>query len=74
MHYRPPGRSAHQIVPQQPGTTVPDIHGKPANRRKQLSRTLGLGLGYEPADKLEKGLDIIGAALDAATSVSERTH
>jgi len=28
----------------------------------------------EPADKLEKGPDIIGAALDAATSASERTH
>jgi hypothetical protein len=60
MHYRPPGRSAHRIVPQQPETTVPGIHGKPANRRKQLSRTLGL--------------DIIGVALDAATSVIERTH
>jgi hypothetical protein len=25
-----------------------------------------LGLGYEPADKLELGLDVVSAALDAA--------
>jgi hypothetical protein len=45
---------------------------QPAAGSKRTGRSLGLG--YEPADKLEKGLDIIGAALDAATSVSERTH
>ena len=45
---------------------------QPAAGSKRTGRSLGLG--YEPADKLEKGLDIIGVALDAATSVSERTH
>jgi predicted MFS family arabinose efflux permease len=71
MHYRPPGRSAHRIVPRQPETTlevddgivrigrarsirrsrsappralmdvrVSGIHGKAANRRKPVRRTL----------------------------------
>jgi hypothetical protein len=45
---------------------------QPTARSKRAGRSLGLG--YEPADKLEKGLDISGAALDAAISVSERTQ
>src|SRR6201997_1137398 len=76
MHYRPPGRSAHRIVPQQLETTlevddeivrigrargvrrsrsappralmnvrVSGMHGKAANRRKQVSRTLARVFG-----------------------------
>src|ERR1700758_3165215 len=76
MHYRPPGRSAHRVVPRQLETTlevddgivrisracsirrsrsappralmnvrVSGIHGKAANRRKQVSRTLARVFG-----------------------------
>jgi len=76
MHYRPPGRSAHRIVPQQLETTlevddgivrigragsirrsrsappralmnvrVSGMHGKAANRRKPVSRTLARVFG-----------------------------
>jgi hypothetical protein len=45
---------------------------RPPDRAAAAGRSLGLG--YEAADQLEKGPDIIWVALDAATSLSERTH
>ena len=52
---------------------VSGVHGKAASRRKQLSKTLARPR-LRAGGQTRKGLDIIGAALDAATSVSERTH
>ena len=46
-------------------------HGSgPAVRQVEISgdsaHIIRLGLGYEPADKLELGLDVVSAALEAA--------
>jgi DNA-binding transcriptional MocR family regulator len=87
LHWLPPEAGAFCCMQLDPGIFGPrDIercYAHLARERTLVARgpwfgdsahVFRLGLGYEPADKLEKGLDIIGAALDAALSVTERTH
>jgi hypothetical protein len=69
----PPTASAAPPGGPVPADAGPGHSRELANRRKQLSRTLArprLRAGGQT--RIE--LDIIGVALDAATSVSERTH
>jgi aspartate/methionine/tyrosine aminotransferase len=81
LHWLPPEAGAFCCMQLDPGSFGPrDIerfHAHLAQERTLIAQgpwfgdtahVFRLGFGYEPTDKLEKGLDIIGAALEAATS------
>jgi DNA-binding transcriptional MocR family regulator len=79
LHWLRPEAGAFCCMQLDPGSFGPaDIdrfHAHLARQRTQIAagpwfgdsaHIIRLGLGYEPADKLELGLDVVSAALEAA--------
>jgi aspartate/methionine/tyrosine aminotransferase len=79
LHWLRPEAGAFCCMQLDPGSFGPAeidrFHAHLAGQRTQIAagywfgdsaRIIRLGLGYEPADKLELGLDVVSAALEAA--------